>query len=264
MNFRLAAFDLDGSLLDGSGTVSERTAETLGAVAESGVCLVAATGRSHHSLNELFTDCPEVHWAICSNGATLYHLPTNTVRWHRPLRDRDVRSIVDDVKTELPGAHLAWETSQGHTCHAGFDLVSPLGERCRRVHDSTSLPGSVIKLFIGHEHLHHYDLLDVVEPLVPETVELTTSGARFLEATGPGVNKASSLALLCGELGIQSEEVIAFGDNHNDRPMLVWAGRGYAMANAHESALHATAYRTELPNTQDGVAHTLTSLFLAA
>lgn len=264
MEFQLVAFDLDGSLLNADGAVSRCTAETLDAVAESGVSLVAATGRSHQSLGKLLADCPAVQWAICSNGATLYHLPSDTVRWHRPLRDRDVRSIVDDVKAELPGAHLAWETSQGHTCHAGFDLVMQLGDRIRRVHDSTALPGSVIKLLIGHEHLQCHDLLEVVEPLVPETVEITTSGARFLVATGPGVNKASSLALLCGELGINAQEVIAFGDNHNDRPMLVWAGRGYAMANAHESALHATSFRTDLPNTEDGIAHTLASLFLAA
>jgi len=50
------------------------------------------------------------------------------------------------------------------------------------------------------------------------------------------------LTTLCRELGVPAAEVIAFGDMPNDLPMLAWAGRSYAMANAHQSVLDAADF----------------------
>jgi hypothetical protein len=75
-----------------------------------------------------------------------------------------------------------------------------------------------------------------------------------------GVTKASTLALVCEERGIGSDEVAAFGDMPNDLPMLEWAGTSYAMANAHES-VRALAEHVAPPNDDDGVAQVLEQLF---
>jgi hydroxymethylpyrimidine pyrophosphatase-like HAD family hydrolase len=60
-----------------------------------------------------------------------------------------------------------------------------------------------------------------------------------LEISAPGVSKASTLARVCEQRGIAAEEVIAFGDAPNDLPMLAWAGRAVAVANAHPEVLSA-------------------------
>ena len=60
-----------------------------------------------------------------------------------------------------------------------------------------------------------------------------SSATSLLEISAPGVTKASTLALLCADLGIDAADVIAFGDMPNDLPMLGWAGTSYAMADAH-------------------------------
>ena len=57
--------------------------------------------------------------------------------------------------------------------------------------------------------------------------------------SAPGVSKASALAELCDEHGIGAADVVAFGDMPNDLPMLTWAGRSYAVANAHPEVLAA-------------------------
>ena len=57
-------------------------------------------------------------------------------------------------------------------------------------------------------------------------------------------------------LGIASDEVVAFGDMPNDIPMLLWAGHGVAMGNAHPDVL-AAADEVAAPNTDDGVARVL-------
>ena len=60
-------------------------------------------------------------------------------------------------------------------------------------------------------------------------VKKTWSVAR---ATAVGVTKASVLRLLCEQLGVSMGQVIAFGDQGNDREMIEAAGLGVAMGNA--------------------------------
>ena len=57
-----------------------------------------------------------------------------------------------------------------------------------------------------------------------------------------GINKAQSLELLCGQMEITKEEVMACGDNTNDAEMVIWAGTGVAVANAVDSLKEAAEY----------------------
>ena len=75
-----------------------------------------------------------------------------------------------------------------------------------------------------------------------------------------GVSKASTLAELCARRGIAPADVVAFGDMPNDLPMLRWAGRSYAVANAHPDVL-AAVDATTASNDDDGVARVIEELF---
>jgi hydroxymethylpyrimidine pyrophosphatase-like HAD family hydrolase len=74
-----------------------------------------------------------------------------------------------------------------------------------------------------------------------------------VEISASGVTKATGLAALGERLGIGPADVLAFGDMPNDVPMLLWAGRGVAVANAHPAAKAAADDQT-LSNVDDGVA----------
>jgi len=67
------------------------------------------------------------------------------------------------------------------------------------------------------------------------------------------VTKASGLAALAAEHGVEPGEVVAFGDMPNDLPMLAWAGHAVAVANAHPEVL-AAADEVTAGNDADGVA----------
>lgn len=73
------------------------------------------------------------------------------------------------------------------------------------------------------------------------------------------MTKASALVGLCARLGVAAADVIAFGDMPNDIPMLAWAGRSFAVANAHESVL-ALADQVAPPCDEEGVAQVLAAL----
>ena len=96
--------------------------------------------------------------------------------------------------------------------------------------------------------------------VVGDRAEVGFSGALGLaEMTAPGVTKASGLAAWCDERGVSAAEVWACGDMPNDLPMLRWAGRAFAVANAHTDVL-AIADEVIASNDDDGVASLLLRL----
>jgi hydroxymethylpyrimidine pyrophosphatase-like HAD family hydrolase len=98
---------------------------------------------------------------------------------------------------------------------------------------------------LGAEFQHN------ITELVSDVFEASTSGAPFLDATAHHVNKASGLEAAAQHFDVHSSEVIVFGDNLNDIPMLTWAGT--AMGNAHPEVLQIADVMT-VSNMCDGVA----------
>ena len=89
---------------------------------------------------------------------------------------------------------------------------------------------------------------------------VTYSGDTLLEVSGAGVSKASALAALCAQSLVSAADVLAFGDMPNDLPMLEWAGRAVAVANAHPDVL-GIADEVTASNDDDGVAQVLERAF---
>src|SRR5581483_4616684 len=93
-----------------------------------------------------------------------------------------------------------------------------------------------------------------------DLVEATHSSyGGMIEMSRRGVTKGTGLARIAAELGVAAPDVLAFGDMPNDVPMLAWAGRSVAVANAHPLA-RAAATDTTLSNVDDGVAAYLEKL----
>ena len=87
-----------------------------------------------------------------------------------------------------------------------------------------------------------------------------SSSAALVEISAAGVTKAAGLAWLCEREGIPQDRVLAFGDMPNDVPMMTWAGRSVAMANAHP-AVREVADEETLSNDEDGVAAYLGAIY---
>jgi hydroxymethylpyrimidine pyrophosphatase-like HAD family hydrolase len=111
-----------------------------------------------------------------------------------------------------------------------------------------------VKLLARREGWAPDEFAALVDETVAGLAEVTHSSFHSLvEISARGVNKATGLAALGEELGIGPADVLAFGDMPNDVPMLLWAGRGVAVANAHPAARAAADDHT-LSNVDDGVA----------
>ena len=257
---RLVATDLDGTLLGPGAVVSQRTRAAIAAVVAAGIHVVAATGRSQWTAGPLIEPVAGIELIVCSNGASLYDVRARRSLAEHPIADEVIDEILVTLAAGLRGCCFGWETAQDLHYEERFIAYRPALERPGSPDLAVGhRPAPIRKLMIAHGELDHYELLDALTPLMPERCLATTSGAAFVEVTGDGVDKAFGVQQVCAHLGIEAEEVMAFGDNHNDVALLRWAGRGIAMGNAHHTVTGAVDEGT-LSHLDEGVAAVLETL----
>jgi HAD superfamily hydrolase (TIGR01484 family) len=257
----LVATDLDGTLLRSDGTVSEWTVEVLRAVERAGVQIVVVTARPPHWMHQLLDVIGEHGLAICANGAFVYDVVGRRVLREHPLSREAVAEIAQDLRAALPGIAFAVERRDGPGREPEFVERHPVppGSPVASLEGLIDpLPG---KLLARHEDFDPEEFIAVVTEVIGDRAVVGFSGPGGLaEITAAGVTKAAALTDWCAEHAIDAADVWAFGDMPNDVPMLAWAGRSYAVADAHPDVIAVATDRCR-SNDEDGVATVLARSF---
>lgn len=266
---RLVATDLDGTLLRGDSTLSERTVRALRMVRAMGVRVVLATARPARIVCDLFADQDLLDAAICGNGAGRLDLSTRQHTLTHPLAPPVVTFVMAEIERLVPGSVFAVETGVRVLHEPEYRYRPSLDSQRFPVRSRAELVAEpVAKVLVLLPHDDAASAWTVLRPTLAPVVTCTWSAGRgradrnypaILEIAAPGVSKGAALAELCTQWGIEPAQVVAFGDARNDLDMLTWAGRGYAVANAHPEVLAAARHHAPA-NDEDGVAQVLERL----
>lgn len=268
---RLIATDLDGTLLRDDKSVSQRTVDALAAAEEAGIEVFFVTGRPARWMGVVSDHVQGHGLAICANGAAVVDLhafdqltggsPTGQEFVQvRALPRLTALKVVEALRAAAPGTSFAVELTTGINYEPAYPPffqdpganVATAEKLLQEATDDDSAP--VLKVLAHHAELAPDEFLDLARTTAGAYASITRSSpTSLLEISGPGVSKASTLALCCEERGISAAEVVAFGDMPNDVEMLGWAGTSYAMGNAHPDVIAAASGRT-VANNEDGVA----------
>ncbi|WP_166845588.1 HAD family hydrolase [Isoptericola sp. BMS4] len=280
---RLVATDLDGTLLRSDGTVSPRTRRALATAETAGVEVVFVTARPPRWLDTL-SHCVGGHGrVICLGGAAVWDLAQGRALEVHGFADDVVGGLVAALRSAVPGVALAAERPDGPAFDPWFpdgEPGLPAGLRAAPLEEALGDDGPVTKLLAvrpgtpaeGFGVVQRGHVVDAaqdaffarVRDAVGDRAQLHFSGAAGLaELLAPGVTKDVALARWCDRLGIAAADVWAFGDMPNDLPMLRWAGRGHAVANAHPDVL-GCADAVVGGNDDDGVAAALEAALAGA
>jgi Cof subfamily protein (haloacid dehalogenase superfamily) len=265
---RLIATDLDGTLLRGDKTVSARTVAALSAAEDAGIEVFFVTGRPARWMSVVAEHTARHGMAIVANGAAVYDLHRDRLLAAYPLDARDAMRVLEVLRAAVPGTTFAIERTGGFAYEPAYvpyepdaeALIAPMEELL------STPPGHqpLLKLLAKHPGIDPDVFLDTARAVAGTYAEITRSSpSALLEISGSGVSKATTLARCCAERGISAAEVVAFGDMPNDLEMLSWAGRSYAVANAHPDVLAATTHRTAA-NEDDGVARAIERILAGA
>lgn len=252
---RLVALDLDGTLLRSDKTVSLRSQRALAALRRRGVWVVICTGRPPRSAKAIAEQLGLASCVIVYGGAAIFDFERNTALVRFDMTAHAARGVLHAIRAAFPRVMLGLETHHGFYLDSAYyarrdDGITPDG-----VHDDvgTFIHDTVTKVLI-RDGLH--DARSLARALADLPVHCTWSLYDLLEVTAENVSKRRALQHLSEQLGIPASQVATFGDEHNDREMLAWAGQGVAMGNAHPD-IKALADLITGSNDEDGVAEVI-------
>lgn len=250
--YRLAAIDLDGTFLGREGAISRRSRAAVKRAAAAGIEIVLITARGPGSVGDVAAELGVGGEAVCSNGAIVLDLQTRTVLQMRTIETEVARRLVEGLRARLPGISFAveWERLAREPNFATDWELPP----DTRVDDALALVGTPPAKLILHHVEHEVEVLAAAATeIAGSDAFIAPSGGGYIEISSAGVNKGSALAEICDARAVTAEEVIAFGDQPNDIPMLAWAGHAVAVANAHPDVI-AVADEVTAAHDEDGVA----------
>ncbi|MEU6679112.1 HAD family hydrolase [Streptomyces sp. NPDC046925] len=260
--YSLIATDLDGTLLRGDDTVSDRSLAALAAAVAAGAHHLVVTGRPAPRVKPLLDDLGGGGLAVCGQGAQLYDAGTDRMLWSVTLDRELAEAALGKIEAEVGEVYAAVDQDgvDGLTLiEPGYLMPHPTLPAVR-VHRRDALWAEPIsKVLLRHPELNDDELAAVARDAVGPLATVTMSGPGTVELQPRGVTKATGLALAAERIGMSAEDTIAFGDMPNDVPMFVWAARGVAMANAHPD-LKSAADEVTSSNEDDGVAVVLERL----
>ena len=261
----LIASDVDGTLLDPSERITARTREVIQAAVASGAQFVLATGRPPRWIPPVVAELGFAPMAVCANGAVLYDAATDRVLSARTLSVDLLTELAEITARVVPGVGLAAERV-GRSAHdsATPQFVSAPGyEHAWLNPDNTEvshedlLSSPAVKLLVRKPGMPSSELAAMLAKHVGVLGDITYStNDGLVEISQIGISKALGVEEVARPLEIAPEEVVAIGDMPNDVPMLLWAGHGVAMGNAHPEAI-AAANEVTAPNDDDGLARVL-------
>lgn len=234
------------------GSITDRTRSVLDRLRADGIEVVAVTGRPPRWVHAIDLG-PGL--AICSNGALVVDLQTEEVLVERALAPDLAAECVRRLRALHPDGMFAVEFADGVAMEEAWADAIPRdlhGERIGPAEDLVGEPAAKVLMRVPGTEGDSF--IDAATEAVGDIAVVTASGGlQLVEVSAPGVDKATTLALLCDERGIPPERVVAFGDARNDLSMLAWAGTGVAMADAHPTVIAAADHVTGT-NADDGVA----------
>jgi Cof subfamily protein (haloacid dehalogenase superfamily) len=266
---RLIATDIDGTLLTSQGQLPEENARAIREAAERGVEIVIVTGRRFHAARMIAEQLPCEPTLIVSNGALVKSMSGETHL--RSLLPMEVaRKVIESTEEFRQYAGVIFD--RPHERQVIFERIDWEGPfmgpylRRHRQHVAEVAPlaacldteDPVEVMFIGGCGIIRDALgkLEMHERRGEFTIALTEyeeRGMSMLDVLQRDVTKGNALAEWAKRRGIAPDEVMAIGDNWNDREMLEFAGTPIVMGNA-VAELKSLGWRVTLSNDDCGVA----------
>lgn len=256
MAIKLIACDLDGTLLNYDGQISDRTKEIIKKAQEKGTKFCIATGRMFRSACQfakiLDIKCPVISY----NGALIKDFVTDEILYSLPLDISIAQKVLLYCKKnnwyvqKYEDDFLYVESMTGYAQRYAQKVSVPVKAQGDAFYELKQPPN---KLMLVVDETKQQDILRELRVFFGEDIFITTSNNRFIEIINPGVNKGTALAYLCRSLNIEKDQVMALGDSFNDIEMLEYAGLAVAMGNAAPE-LKAVSNFISLDNHNDGVA----------
>lgn len=280
--YKLLAIDLDGTLLNSYGEVTEKTKNALKEARKQGIEIVLSSGRTIDSVENLAIELGVDNYLISGNGAVVYDIKERQIIYNQFLSKEKVLQIAKICEENSIYYNVYTET-EIVTKSLSYNVLFYYYENLKKPEDKRTqinIVNDVVKYIEEYEKdrflkiticeknrlifnsilrkINEVKDLDVleVEFMSRKKVKNGTDEIPieyfYTEITNQNVNKWTALEFLMNKLEIKPKEVAAIGDNMNDKEMIENSGLGIVMGNSN-SKMKELADIVVKDNNSDGV-----------
>lgn len=268
--YKLAVFDLDGTLLDNQHEISKENVKALEKLKESGCIVSIATGRTDLLVKEYVKKIKLDVPVIACNGALIRNPFTEEIFYKRVMPKEKVKQIIDICNSEkliymvystdyiisIPNERVDYFLKRNEIldkdCQVKFVMNS----------DSNfiSQQHEVYKILIIEKNSERFKLL-------PDKFRNISGIAKCQSSKGlmdfmlEGTSKKRAIEILAEKNNILPREIVAFGDNYNDIEMLKYAGCAITTSNGVKEVKDIVDY-VSIDNNDSGVAYAIENFVL--
>ena len=284
--YKLVAIDLDGTMLNQYGEVTERTKKIVKKCIEKGAEIVLASGRPIDSIKTIARDLGIEGYFIAGNGALIYDIQKDKVIYENYIKKEKVLEIIK-ICEENSIAYNVYTDKMILTTNLKFNVLYYYKENLKKEESKRTNISivenmyeyvkniekeKILKITICDENdsifhsiikkvreINGIDVLDIShmsKKMIQQGTEEVPVEYFYTEVSASDVNKWNAIKFLMEKLEIKEEEIIAIGDNINDKKMIENAGLGVAMKGSTPEIIEVAKEVTDT-NDNDGVAKIL-------
>lgn len=286
--YRLVAIDLDGTMLNQYGLVTQRTKEAIKNAQESGIEVVIASGRPTDSVKTIAQEINSNKYFISGNGAIIYDITNDEIIYENTLKKQKVLDIIKICEENSIYYNIYTEKeiiAKSLQCNVLYYYKENLNKDEKNKTQINIVENiynyisnrdeKVVKITICDNHqvifnsimrkLKEISEIEVLEvshmsrKIIKQGTEDVPIEYFYTEISAKNVDKWNAIEFLKEKMKIEKNEIIAIGDNMNDKTMIENAGLGIAMGESTPVIKEIADVVTDT-NCNDGVAKALENI----
>ena len=255
--YKLVAIDLDGTMLNSYGIVTENTKKIIKKTIQKGTDIVIASGRPIDSIKTIAKEIGSEKYFIAGNGALIYDIQNEEILYENYLKKEKVLEIIKICEENSITYNLYTEKAiiakalkynvlyyykenlkKEEKKKTHINIVEDIYNYVRQINEDKFLKlticdenktifQSIIKKLRGIEGIEVLDVAHMSRKLINQGTEEIPIEYYYTEISSANVDKWNALKVLMQKINIKEDEIMAIGDNVNDKEMIKNAGLRY-------------------------------------
>ena len=286
--YKLAAIDLDGTMLNQYGIVTQRTKQAIERAQQRGIEVIIASGRPMDSIKAIAEEIKSEKYFISGNGAIIYDIQNDEIIYENTLKKQktlDIIKICEEnsiyyniyTEKEIIAKNLQCNVLYYHKENLNkeeknkthiniveniYDYIVDRDEKVVKIticDNNQVIFNSIMRKLKEIEEIEVLEVSHMSRKIIRQGSVEVPIEYFYTEISAQNVDKWNAIEFLKEKMQIKTEEIVAIGDNVNDKKMIENAGLGIAMGES-TPVIKEVANQITGSNNEDGVAQALDDL----
>lgn len=288
--YKLVAIDLDGTMLNSYGMVTENTKQVIKNTINKGTEVIIASGRPIDSIKTIAKEIESENYFIAGNGALIYDIKKDEIIYEKFMNKQKVLEIIKICEENSIAYNIYTEKTiiakglkynvlyyykenlkKEENKKTNITIVEDVYEYIKNLEnekflkitvcdETKSVFNSIIRKLRTVEDIDVLDVLHMSRKMIKQGTEDVPIEYYYTEISLKDVDKWNAIEYLANKMNISKDEIIAIGDNINDKEMIENAKVGIAMGQSTPVITEIADFVTT-NNNEDGVAKALEKYF---